>query len=127
MRLPIEDPHATILRASRLIPEGYWTAYGEIGAAATGGRGAHRLVARLAASNPGFRNAWRVLHADGTIADGWRGHGGGPERCRELLEAEGVRFTNGRADPTKKILADELELLLAGAIDLSPSSRSTAP
>ena len=103
-----------ILRASRLIPEGYWTAYGEIGAAATGGRRAHRLVARLAAHNPAFSTPWRVLHADGSIADGWRGPHGGPERCRELLEAEGVRFINGRADPTQKILSDEIELLLAG-------------
>jgi alkylated DNA nucleotide flippase Atl1 len=104
-----------ILRASRVIPAGYWTAYGEIGAAATGGRRAHRLVARLAAHDSGFCTPWRVLHADGSIADGWRGHGGGPERCRELLEDEGVRFINGRADPAQKILADEIELLLTGA------------
>lgn len=107
--------HAEILRASRMIPAGYWTSYGEIGAAATGKRGTHRLVARLAVHDSGFRHAWRVLHADGSIADGWRGHGGGPERCRELLEAEGVRFINGRADPEKKVLADEIELLLASS------------
>jgi alkylated DNA nucleotide flippase Atl1 len=105
----------TILRASRIIPEGYWTAYGEIGAAATGNRRSHRLVARLAAHDPAFSTPWRVLHADGSIADGWRGRGGGPEKCRELLEAEGVRFIDGRADPAQKILADEIELLLTGA------------
>jgi alkylated DNA nucleotide flippase Atl1 len=110
-----QDRHDTILRASRVIPAGYWTAYGEIGVAATGRRGAHRLVARLAVHDPAFVNAWRVLHADGSIAEGWRGHGGGPERCRELLEAEGVRFVNGRADPTRKILSDEIELLLASS------------
>jgi alkylated DNA nucleotide flippase Atl1 len=104
----------TILRASRVIPEGYWTAYGELGAAATGSRTAHRIVARLAARDPDFSTPWRVLHADGTIADGWRGDGGGPERCRELLEAEGVRFVDGRADPEQKMLSDEIELLLAG-------------
>jgi alkylated DNA nucleotide flippase Atl1 len=115
MRLSIQDRHEMILRASRVIPEGYWTAYGEIGAAATGSRRAHRLVARLAAHNPGFSTPWRVLHADGSIADGWRGRGGGPEKCRELLEAEGVRFVNGRADPAQKFLSEEIELLLAGA------------
>jgi hypothetical protein len=62
-----------------------------------------------------FPNAWRVIHADGSIPDGWGGGGSGPERCRELLEAERVRFVNGRADPEQKLLAEEVELLLAHA------------
>jgi alkylated DNA nucleotide flippase Atl1 len=103
-----------IVRASGVIPEGCWTAYGELGRAATGSRGAHRLVAR-AVHEPAFATPWRVIHADGSIPDGWRGLGGGPEKCRERLESEGVRFLNGRADPAQKILSDEIELLLAGA------------
>jgi alkylated DNA nucleotide flippase Atl1 len=95
-------------------PRGYWTAYGEIGAAATGSRRAARLVARLATNDPAFPNAWRVIHADGTIPEGWGRSAGGPARCRSLLEAEGVAFRNARADPAKKILAEEIELLLAG-------------
>jgi alkylated DNA nucleotide flippase Atl1 len=102
-----------IRRAASVIPEGFWTAYGEIGLAVTG-RGAARAVARVASGDHAFPNAWRVIHADGSIPDGWGGGGSGPCRCRELLEAEGVRFLNGRADPAKKILADEIELLLAG-------------
>lgn len=82
--------------------------------AATGSRRAARLVARVAANERGFPNAWRVIHADGSIPDGWGRDEGGPERCRRLLEAEGVRFINGRADPAQKILSDEIELLLAG-------------
>jgi alkylated DNA nucleotide flippase Atl1 len=109
----MQDRRDTILRAARVIPEGYWTSYGEIGAAATGARAA-RLVARIAANDPAFPNAWRIIHADGTIPEGWGRGDGGPERCRELLEAEGVTFINGRADPARKILSDELELLLAG-------------
>jgi alkylated DNA nucleotide flippase Atl1 len=115
MRVSIEHRHDTILRAARALPEGYWTAYGEIGIAATGSRRAARLVARIAANSPGFPNAWRVIHADGSIPDGWGRDDGGPERCRKLLEAEGVTFTNGRADPAKKILSDEIELLLASS------------
>jgi alkylated DNA nucleotide flippase Atl1 len=103
-------------RAARVIPEGFWTAYGEIGLAATGTRAAARAVGRAAARNPAFPNAWRVIHADGSIPAGWGRGGGGPERCRELLEAEGVTFAGGRADPAKKILADEIELLLAGRL-----------
>jgi alkylated DNA nucleotide flippase Atl1 len=97
-----------------VIPEGFWTAYGELGLAATGRPNTARAVARCASRTNAFPNAWRIIHADGSIPDGWGGGGAGPRRCRERLESEGVRFTNGRADPEKKILADELELLLAG-------------
>jgi alkylated DNA nucleotide flippase Atl1 len=103
-------------RAAGVIPRGFWTAYGEIGLAATGTLRAARAVGRAASRNPAFPNAWRVIHADGSIPAGWGRGAGGPDRCRELLEAEGVTFTNGRADPAKKILADEIELLLAGAM-----------
>jgi alkylated DNA nucleotide flippase Atl1 len=103
-----------ILRAAHVIPEGFWTAYGELGLAATGRPNAARAVARCASRTSAFPNAWRVIHADGSIPDGWGGGGAGPQRCRERLESEGVTFTNGRADPAKKILAEELELLLAG-------------
>jgi alkylated DNA nucleotide flippase Atl1 len=105
-----------ILRAAQVIPEGYWTAYGEIGLAATGTRRAARIVARVASRTHSFPNAWRVIHADGSIPEGWGRADGGPARCRQLLEAEGVRFIDGRAHPEKKILADELELLLAEGI-----------
>lgn len=125
MRRSSEDRRDTILRASRVVPEGFWTAYGEIGLAATGSRTAHRIVARLAAHDPAFATPWRVMHADGSIADGWRGPGGGPERCRELLESEGVRFVNGRADSAQKILADEIELLLADEFGRARRSNRT--
>lgn len=101
-------------RAAAAVPRGLWTAYGEIAVAVTGSRGAARAVGRVAARGTTFPNAWRVIHADGSIPEGWGGGGNGPRRCRELLEAEGVTFKDGRADPEKKLLADEIELLLAG-------------
>jgi alkylated DNA nucleotide flippase Atl1 len=107
-----------------VIPEGFWTAYGEIGLAVTGGRAA-RAVARVASGDHAFPNAWRVIHADGSIPDGWGGGGSEPRRCRELLEAEGVSFAEGRADPAKKILADEIELLLAGEMTFGPHDSLT--
>jgi alkylated DNA nucleotide flippase Atl1 len=103
-----------ILRAAQVIPVGLWTAYGEIGLAVTGKRNAARAVARVASRSGDFPSAWRVIHADGSIPDGWGGGGSGPARCRELLEAEGVTFSDGLADPEKKLLAEEIELLLAG-------------
>lgn len=112
--LGIEHRRDRILRAARVIPVGYWTAYGEIAIAVTGSRAAARSVGRTAARSTAFPNAWRVIHADGSIPEGWGMGAGGPRKCRELLEAEGVRFVNGRADPAKKILAEEIELLLAG-------------
>jgi alkylated DNA nucleotide flippase Atl1 len=110
----IQSRSDRIIRAARVIPEGYWTAYGEIGSAATGSFTAARVVARAAARSAAFPNAWRIIHADGSIPDGWGGGGDGPQRCRAQLEAEGVTFRNGRADPAKKVLAEEIELLLAG-------------
>jgi alkylated DNA nucleotide flippase Atl1 len=103
-----------ILRAAGVIPKGRWTAYGEIGRAATGTAKAARAVASSAKYDPAFPTAWRVIYADGSIPDGWGAGAGGPERCRRLLESERVRFINGRADPAQKLLWEEIELLLAG-------------
>ena len=111
----IEQSRDRYAQVARVIPEGFWTAYGEIALATTGSRRGARAVGRAAARSRSFPNAWRVIHADGSIPVGWGGGGAARRRCRELLEAEGVRFVNGRADPGQKILADELELLLAGA------------
>ncbi len=70
-------------------------------------------MARSAVHDPAFSAPWRVIYADGSIPDGWGAGDGGPERCRRLLEAEGIRFVDGRADAAKKILWEEIELLLA--------------
>jgi alkylated DNA nucleotide flippase Atl1 len=92
-----------------------WTSYAEIAEATTGTRAAARAVGRVASRHAGFPNAWRVIRADGSIPEGWGGGGDAPARCRARLEAEGVAFRGGRADPEKKLLAEEIELLLAGA------------
>ncbi len=102
-------------RAARVIPRGLWTSYAEIAAAVTGTPRAARAVGRAAARSGDFPNAWRVIHADGTVPEGWGGGGDAPARCRRRLQAEGVTFTNGRADPDKKLLAEEIQLLLGGA------------
>lgn len=105
----------TFADAARVVPEGLWTSYAEIAAAVTGSRRAARAVGRAASRSPAFPNAWRVIHADGSVPTGWGGGGAAAARCRRLLEAEGIEFSRGRADPDKKLLADEIELLLAGA------------
>ncbi len=111
-RLAIEYRRNKILRAARAIPHGRWASYGDVGVVATSARNAARAVARSAAHNPAFPNPWRVLDRDGAIPDGWRGYGGGPEKCRELLEAEGIGFEGGHADPARRIGWEELEGLV---------------
>jgi hypothetical protein len=85
--------------------------------AATGTKMAARAVARSAARDPGFPAPWRVIYADGSIPEGWGIDAGGPQRCRLLLESENIRFVDGHADPAKKLLWEEIELLLAGQPD----------
>jgi alkylated DNA nucleotide flippase Atl1 len=81
---------------------GEWTTYGDLGAAATGGGNAARLVARLAASHPDFANAHRVLGSGGMVVRG-PGAEGQARRARSRLEAEGVTFRGQVADPARRV------------------------
>src|SRR6187200_3445551 len=55
-RLPREQRRNRILRASRLIPEGRWTTYGDMAIAVSGNIRVARAVSRVAAKNPAFSN-----------------------------------------------------------------------
>jgi alkylated DNA nucleotide flippase Atl1 len=93
---------------------GEWTTYGDVGLAAHGHPGNARQVGWAAATWAGFPNAHRVLQAGGRIAAGWRDlAGGGPAECQQLLEAEGIHFQNGRADPARYVPAATLRARLA--------------
>ena len=83
----------------RLVARGEWTTYGDIARVALGGRGA-RIVGQIAARG-GIPNAHRVLLAGGKISPGF--DGGRVERCRQRLEAEGIGFVGGRADPSRRL------------------------
>nr|MBA2600023.1 MGMT family protein [Actinomycetota bacterium] len=85
---------------------GEWTTYGDISTAARGDTRWARAVGNEAATSTDFPNPHRVL-----------GHGGfitrptgtaDAQRARGLLEAEGIRFFSGRADPARRIHWDEL-------------------
>ena len=95
--------------ASRLLARGEWTTYGELGAAATDGRNAARLVARLASGHPEFANAHRVLGSGGRVAGGEAG----ARRRQARLEAEGVAFHGRAADPARRVGWIELRGRLA--------------
>ncbi|WP_435737375.1 DUF262 domain-containing protein [Cellulosimicrobium sp. PMB13] len=92
------------------IPAGRWTTYGDI--AVLLGTAPVPLGTRLATGAEPF--AYRVLQAGGTVAPGFRWSSSGrTESPQALLHSEGVRFdTDGRADPSQRIHADEFAELL---------------
>jgi O6-methylguanine-DNA--protein-cysteine methyltransferase len=98
-----------VMRAGLVLREGEWASYGDVSIAVYGNKGGARAVGRIAATNPAFPNAYRVLDRNGKIRPDWKGYGGGPERCRELLETEGISFRQGLADPGKRISYEEIE------------------
>jgi methylated-DNA-protein-cysteine methyltransferase related protein len=82
-----------ILACVESIPAGRVMTYGDV-AEYVGSR-APRMVGRVLALDGGSVPWHRVLRADGTCADHLR------DEQRQLLIAEGVRFSNGRVDLRK--------------------------
>lgn len=101
----------TVLAYARLIEPGEWTTYGELSRAITGSTGSAMSIGNVARTRLDFPNPHRVLNRSGAVPDSWTTHdgSGGPEVCRELLEAEGVQFDErGRASTGHRIDGDEL-------------------
>ncbi|MEU2085004.1 DUF262 domain-containing protein [Streptomyces albus] len=99
------------------LPHGTWTTYGDL--AAFIGSGAQAVGNHLA-NTPGVANAHRVLTSEGKISDGFRWppqeEASGDVHAR--LADDGVCFTaNGAADPTQRLTADDLALLVSGDED----------
>ncbi|GAA2815973.1 GmrSD restriction endonuclease domain-containing protein [Streptomyces showdoensis] len=106
------------------LPHGTWTSYGDL--AAFIGSGAQAVGNHLA-DTPGVSNAYRVLTADGKVADGFRWaspEAGGDVRTR--LTTDGIHFTaSGAADPAQRLTADDLAQLIAGT-DAEDEGQGTA-
>lgn len=95
------------------LPHGTWTSYGDL--AAYIGSGAQAVGNHLA-QTAGVVQAYRVLNAEGRIADGFRWAGPQPEGedVRARLGADGIHFTQtGAADPAQRLTSTDLALLLA--------------
>lgn len=93
--LPMRDRVSPV---AERIPAGSWTTYGDIAARI----GSHaRPVAACLAACP-IPNAHRILTVKGKVSEGFAWRDGRTEDPVELLKAEGIRFTNGRADPRQR-------------------------
>lgn len=86
-----------------VIPPGYWTSYGDI-AKAVGT--ASQVVGMRVSRTENLDGAWRVLRSNGSVAPGfhWSGeHGYGEKSAEQVLTEEGLVFTDGIADPMKRL------------------------
>ncbi|MEU0953084.1 DUF262 domain-containing protein [Streptomyces niveus] len=92
------------------LPHGTWTSYGDL--AAYVGSGAQAVGNHLAKTD-GVINAYRVLNADGNVADGFRWAGQDRGDVRARLRADGVDFTAlGAADPAQRLTSGDLALVI---------------
>lgn len=89
---------ARLLALAALVGPGEWTTYGDLAAAAD--LPSPRIPAHVAATDPEFPNALRVLGAGGRIR---RPTATDIARVRGRLEAEGLQFLGERADPGRHV------------------------
>jgi alkylated DNA nucleotide flippase Atl1 len=93
------------------IPTGHWTTYGEL--AGLVGTAAQPLGQHIQHC-PTCPNVQRVLGADGKPRPGKAWVDPNETRSQqEWLEAEGVRFSNGAADPDRRLDTEALAALVA--------------
>lgn len=92
------------------MPRDRWTTYGDL--ATVIGSGAMAVGAHVSSCTH-CTDAWRVLQAKGTVSPGFTwSDPSRQESVTEVLEAVGISFTGGKADPGRRASIEDLRSLV---------------